>query len=74
MDSLSRNCPVPFETELKHIKAYLSLEKMRFNNKLEIVWDIKASGFMLPTLSCFEKRRWKAVHPMLRELWRFFGG
>lgn len=51
MDSLSRNCPVPFETELKHLKAYLSLEKMRFKNKLEIVWDIKASGFMLPALT-----------------------
>lgn len=51
MDSLSRNCPVPFETELKHLNAYLSLEKMRFKNKLEIVWDIKARGFMLPALT-----------------------
>ena len=45
MDSLSRNCPVPFETELKHLKAYLSLEKMRFRNKLEILWDIETSDF-----------------------------
>lgn len=51
MDSLSRNCPVPFETELKHLRAYLSLEKTRFKNKLEIVWDIKANGFMLPALT-----------------------
>ncbi|MGN1134624.1 MAG: sensor histidine kinase, partial [Oscillospiraceae bacterium] len=51
MDSLSRNCPVPFETELKHLRAYLSLEKMRFKNKLEIVWDIEANGLMLPALT-----------------------
>ncbi|MGN1415256.1 MAG: histidine kinase [Oscillospiraceae bacterium] len=51
MDSLSRNCPVPFETELKHLKAYLSLEKMRFRNKLEILWDIETSDFMLPALT-----------------------
>lgn len=51
MDSVSRNSPVPFETELKHVNAYLSLEKTRFKNKLEIVWDIKANDFLLPALT-----------------------
>ncbi len=51
MDSLSRNSPEPFETELKLLRAYLSLEKMRFKNKLEIVWDIKVNGFILPSLT-----------------------
>lgn len=41
MDSLTRKCPVPFEAELRHLKAYLSLEQMRFKNKLDIVWDIQ---------------------------------
>lgn len=51
MDSLSRKCPIPFETELKHLKSYISLEQMRFRNKLEIVWDIGTSSFMLPSLT-----------------------
>ncbi|MGN0637525.1 MAG: sensor histidine kinase [Huintestinicola sp.] len=51
MDSLSRKVPVPFETELRHLKAYLALEKMRFKNKLEIVWDIETDSFMLPALT-----------------------
>lgn len=51
MDSLTKKCPVSFETEEKLLRAYLSLEKMRFKSKLEIVWDIQASGFMLPSLT-----------------------
>lgn len=51
MDSLTRKAPIPFETELKHINVYLSLEKTRFKNKLDILWDIKAKDFMLPALT-----------------------
>ncbi|MGN0666899.1 MAG: sensor histidine kinase [Huintestinicola sp.] len=51
MDCLSRKNPVPFETELKHLRSYISLEEMRFRNKLEIVWDIETSSFMLPALT-----------------------
>lgn len=51
MDSLSRNCPVPFETELNHLKAYLSLEQTRFKKKLNIEWDIQTDSFMIPSLT-----------------------
>ena len=51
MDSLTRKCPVPFETELKHLNAYLSLEKMRFRNKLDIVMDIQTEDFLIPALT-----------------------
>lgn len=51
MDSLTRNRPVPFETELKHLNAYLSLEKMRFRNKLNIVTDIQTEDFLIPALT-----------------------
>ena len=51
MDSLSRNCPVPFETELNHLKSYLSLEQTRFKKKLNIEWDIQTDSFMIPSLT-----------------------
>lgn len=51
MDSLSRNCPVPFENELNHLKAYLSLEQTRFKKKLNIEWDIQTDSFMIPSLT-----------------------
>ena len=44
LDSLKRTAPIPFSRELKHIKIYLSLEKMRFESDLHIVYDIAASG------------------------------
>ncbi|MDO4545768.1 MAG: histidine kinase, partial [Bacillota bacterium] len=51
LDSLKINEPIPFEVEMRHIKNYLSLEKMRFGEKLNIVYDISATNFMLPALS-----------------------
>ena len=51
MDSLTRKSPVPFETELRLLKAYLSLEQMRFKKKLNIVWDIQTDSFMIPSLT-----------------------
>lgn len=51
MDSLTRKVPVPFETEIKHLKAYLSLEQTRFKNKLNVVWDIQTDSFMIPSLT-----------------------
>ncbi len=51
MDSLTRKSPVPFETELKHLKTYLSLEQTRFAKKLKIEWDIQTDSFMIPALT-----------------------
>ena len=51
LDSLKRAAPIPFDKELKHVKIYLSLEKMRFESELNIVYDIEASGFLLPALT-----------------------
>ncbi|MGN0674405.1 MAG: sensor histidine kinase [Oscillospiraceae bacterium] len=51
MDSLTRKSPVPFETELKHLKAYLSLEQTRFTKKLRVEWDIQTDSFMIPSLT-----------------------
>lgn len=51
MASLSRKCPITFSEELKHLKIYLSLEKMRFDDKLNIVYDIQTEDFMIPALT-----------------------
>ena len=51
MDSLRRVEPVPFEQELEHLKKYLYIEKLRFGDMLNIEYDIRATGFVLPQLS-----------------------
>ena len=42
---------VSFEDELKHIKTYVDLEKMRFSDRLNIIYDIKVTNFEVPPLS-----------------------
>ena len=51
LSSLKTENPIPFRTELEHIEKYLRLEKLRFQDELEIVYDIQAQDFMLPALS-----------------------
>ena len=42
---------ISFETELAHIKTYLEIEKIRFEDTLEIEYDIKCKDFSLPVLT-----------------------
>lgn len=42
---------ITFNDELKHIETYLELEKMRFDDRLNIVYDIKNRDFLVPSLS-----------------------
>lgn len=51
LNSLTNNFPIPFEKELEHVKTYLSLEKRRFEERLEIVYDINAEHFLIPALT-----------------------
>jgi len=51
MDSLKQNRPVPFEQELDHLKKYLYIEKLRFQDKLQIEYDITVTDFVLPILT-----------------------
>ena len=51
MDSLKQTKPVPFETELEHLKKYLYIEKLRFDDLLNIEYDIQATAFEVPMLS-----------------------
>ena len=51
MDGLFQTDPIPFTTELEHTKAFLELEQLRFGEKLNVVYDLEATAFLLPTLT-----------------------
>ena len=51
LSTLTQTKLVPFEDELKHIKTYAELEKLRFGDRLKVVYDIKALNFDVPPLS-----------------------
>lgn len=51
MNSIDCKQNIHFNNELKHIKAYLKLEKMRMGDRLEIVYDVQERDFFLPALS-----------------------
>lgn len=50
LDSLRNQEPVPFATELMHIKTYVELEKKRFGDILNVEYDIKEQNFKVPSL------------------------
>lgn len=51
MDSLSQRGPVPFKNELNHIRNYVAIELLRFEDRLNIVYDLKCMNFALPALT-----------------------
>lgn len=51
LSSLKTENLISFRTELEHIEKYLRLEKLRFQDELEVVYDIQTQDFMLPALS-----------------------
>ena len=42
---------ISFETELSHVNTYLDIEKVRFEDTLEIEYDIQCTEFSLPVLT-----------------------
>jgi len=51
IDALSQQTPILFSTELKNIRNYLDIEKVRFADKLNVVENIQVSDFFVPVLS-----------------------
>lgn len=49
--AMENDSPIPFSQELKNIKAYVNIEKMRFGDKLIVQYDIKNDSFSVPPLS-----------------------
>lgn len=68
LSSLSNTGLILFSDELKHIETYLSLEKMRFDDRLNIIYDIKAKDFMVPPLSIQPLAENAVKHGIMRKL------
>lgn len=51
LGSLNLTMPISFTQELRNVRAYLELEKLRFEDDLQIVYDIQATDFFVPALS-----------------------
>lgn len=51
LSSLTQTDLIPFEDELRHIETYASLEKLRFADRVNIVYDIQVRDFFVPPLS-----------------------
>ena len=43
--------PVDFSKELKHVQTYLWIEKIRFQEELQVVYDIQTEDFIIPALT-----------------------
>lgn len=50
MKALSSRQPIPFAQELEHTQHYLQLEKRRFQERLQIRYEITVRDFALPPL------------------------
>lgn len=51
MHSIEKQNPIPFSEEYQHIQTYLSLEQIRFREKLDVVYDVEVTNFALPPLT-----------------------
>ena len=51
MLSIEKNEPIPFSEEYQHIQTYLSLEQIRFRDKLDVVYNVEVTDFKLPPLT-----------------------
>ncbi len=51
LDSLTLNTTIPFEKEMDHIENYISLEKKRFGDKINIEYDFECFDFSVPALT-----------------------
>lgn len=51
LDSVGGRETIPFSEELKHVRAYLNIEKIRFEDRLDTVFSIETTTFAVPPLS-----------------------
>ena len=51
IDTLGQSEMISFEKELSFVKTYLDIEKVRFDDELEINFDIGVTDFKLPVLA-----------------------
>ena len=49
--SITKRESIPFEEELAHTRAYLAIEQVRFEDKLNVTFDTPHTDFVLPPLT-----------------------
>lgn len=51
LNAMGQRQPVSFENELKHVKSYVWIEELRFQDYLHVEYDIRCTDFLIPALS-----------------------
>lgn len=51
LDSLSKKEMIGFNEELNHVRQYLKLEQLRFEERLQVLYDIHVYEFLIPALT-----------------------
>lgn len=51
LEHMGDSFPVEFSKELKHVQTYLWIEKIRFQDELQVVYDIQTEDFIIPALT-----------------------
>ena len=51
LGSIESREPIPFEKELEHTKVYIELEKLRFQDRFDVIYNINATDFTVPALT-----------------------
>lgn len=68
LSSLTETRLIHFKDEMQHIKTYISLEKLRFNDRINVIYDIKTEDFSVPPL-CIQPIVENAIkHGILKKL------
>ncbi len=51
MDSLTQKEPIPFKKEMEHVENYISIERLRFGDRLNVEYNIEFEDFVIPPLT-----------------------
>ena len=51
MNALAREKTIPFAQELEHTKTYLALEKLRYEDELQLRYELRCTDFRIPPLT-----------------------
>lgn len=51
MNYIGSEMPIPFSDEMRHVEGYVWLEKLRFSDRVNVVYDISCTDFSVPALT-----------------------
>lgn len=51
MNAIESSVPIAFTEELRTIQGYLHIEKLRFGDRIQVVWDIQEEHFLILPLT-----------------------